>query len=211
VTSCGQVRWDDVRCLRTEHANRLGGSCCGALRGDVRCCRRGRIFRGADESVLAATSCGQVRWDDVRCLRMEHANRLSGSCCGALRGDVRCCRRGRTFRGAEESVSAATGCGWVTLRRRVRTFGWVRGSRHSASCYGASHGDMGRRGWRTRSFGAAGVCPTRRSEVRCVARWRTRTCLRVGRRRLVEPRCRVTRGDARRSLSERHPSGQRAR
>lgn len=78
---------------------------------------------GHVDEFSSVTSCGQVRWDDVRCLRMEHANRLSGSCCGALRGDVRCCRRGRTFRGAEESVSAATGCGWVTLRRSVRTFG----------------------------------------------------------------------------------------
>jgi len=51
--------------LRIEHANRLCESCCGALLGDVRCCRRGRTLRGEEESVSAATSCGQVRWDDV--------------------------------------------------------------------------------------------------------------------------------------------------
>ena len=128
----GRVRLGDElrsgslgRCATSSDGarHRLSGSCCGALRGDVGCCRRGRTLRGEEGSVLAATSCGQVRWDDVRCLWMEHANRLGGSCCGALRGDARCCRHGRILRGEEESVSAAMGCGWVTLRRRVRTFG----------------------------------------------------------------------------------------
>lgn len=63
---------------------------------------------------------------------------------------------------------------------------------------------------RTRSFGTE--CVLRLAGAKCGVRHVSGSGLPPGgRRTLIEPRCRVPRGDVRGSRSERHPSGQRAR